>query len=157
VHTDRLKTGIDALEERRVGRQGQQRRAPATKLVGDVHPRLDVLHADVDVKPERHVAERQVSKLMADPLVARGVDESLIPPVCEGVCSTDTDRDSLRLGQSDDRAPQLSHALDRFIDARRNGNVAFEHRMEQLVSQLIAQLVRCSLEQLVHDGYEVTS
>ena len=70
-----------AVDERRVGRDRQQRRQHRAQPVADAHRAVGAAHADVDVQRERVVAPRDVLQAVLHAPVVLGVDDALLAVV----------------------------------------------------------------------------
>ena len=149
------KPRVRALEEGRVRRQRQERRAPPAQLVGNVDARLGVLHLDVDVHPEGEIPPREVLQLLSHPLICVGGHELLILPARERVHSADADRHAKRGRDLEQVAPQRAHPGHRLAQVRRLADVRLDHRVQELVPQPLRELGRGRAQHPVDDRRQV--
>ena len=72
-----VQPGVPAVQERRVGRDGQQQRQHRPQAIAHEHRAISAAHADVHVQRERVVAPGDVLEPVLDPVVVLGVDDLL--------------------------------------------------------------------------------
>ena len=96
---DAVQAGVAAVEERRVGRDGEQGRKQLAQPVADGDGAIGPADADVDVQAPGVVSLSHPAEVVLQAAVVLGVDDPLVQVVGPGVGAGRGERQPLRLDQ----------------------------------------------------------
>ena len=123
---------VAAVEEGRVGADGQQQREDRAHAVRDPDGAVGAAHADVDVQRERVVAPHDVPQLLVQAAVVLGVDDALLAVVGPRVGAGRPERDPALGGQREEAPAQVALGGDRVGQRLAAARADLDLRRDQL-------------------------
>ncbi len=114
---DRVQAGVAAVEERRVGGDGEQQRQQLAQPVADGDRPVGAADAHVDVQAPGVVALGDPAEFVAQPVVVRRVDDPLVEVVGPGVGAGRAERQPHAGDQLEQPRPALALARHRLGEA----------------------------------------